>query len=257
MHTVGDMGRGTRTYFHYRIPRRLAAIGCRLLAASTALLLAQELIRHAEGAEPAPSQPDQYAWRSLFDGKSLKGWKAPQFGGEGEVTVKDGCIQLAMGNSMSGVTYTGPLPKIDYELTLEGKRTNGNDFFCTTTFPVGKSPCSLVVGGWGGTVVGLSCIDFYDASDNPTTKFMDFKNNRWYRVRIRVTDAKIEAWIDDEKQVDMITAGHKVSIRDECDLCQPLGVASWSSEAMLRNIRIRKLKPAEVKQIAEESKKVE
>ena len=29
---------------------------------------------------------DPFAWRSMFDGKTLKGWKVPQFGGEGEVT---------------------------------------------------------------------------------------------------------------------------------------------------------------------------
>ena len=52
---------------------------------------------------------------------------------------------------------------MDYEVTLEGKRVAGDDFFCTTTFPVGESFCSFVVGGWHGTVVGLSSIDGMDA----------------------------------------------------------------------------------------------
>ncbi len=196
---------------------------------------------------------DPYAWKSLFDGKSLKGWKAPEFGGEGEVTIEDGCIILGMGDGITGATYTGELPKKNYELMLEGKRLDGNDFFCTTTFPVGDEPCSFVIGGWGGTVVGLSNVDFYDASDNVTTNFHDLKSNTWYRIRIRVSDSKVEAWIDDEKLVDLPTEGHKFSVRWEVDLCKPLGVASWCTKGAIRNVRIRKLKPEEVKEIAEET----
>lgn len=235
-------------------PARATLLVGIVLGLLAAMLLADQVIRRAGGAEPAAkpatkpaAKPavDPYAWQSLFDGKTLNGWKVPNFGGEGEVKVADGAITVAMGDSMSGVTATIKPPRTDYELELEGKRLDGNDFFCTTTFPVGDAPCSLVVGGWGGAVVGLSCVDFYDASDNITTKFMDFKNNVWYKVRIRVTKPKIEAWIDDEKVVDLDTAGRRFSIRDECDLCQPLGICTWCSSAALRNIRIRQIKPGE------------
>ncbi|NUQ63476.1 MAG: DUF1080 domain-containing protein [Pirellulales bacterium] len=198
---------------------------------------------------------DPYAWKSLFDAKTLTGWKAPKFGGEGEVKVEDGMIILGLGDGITGATYTGELPKINYEVTLEGKRLDGNDFFCTTTFPVGDSPCTFVVGGWGGTVVGLSNVDFYDAADNVTTNFHDLKKDTWYRIRIRVSDSKIEAWIGDDKLVDLPTEGHKFSIRWEVDLCKPLGIASWCTKGAVRDIRIRKLKPEEVKQIAEETAK--
>ena len=57
--------------------------------------------------------------------------------------------------------------QLELELLLEGhhlmgqeafeaQRVQGNDFFATTTFRVGKDPLTFVVGGWGGTVVGLS-----------------------------------------------------------------------------------------------------
>ena len=88
-------------------------------------------------------------------------------------------------------------------MVLEGKRVDGRDFFCTTTFPVGDSFCSLVVGGWGGMVTGISSINGADASENETTGSMEFKNDKWYKVRIRVTEKKIEAWIGDEKVVDV------------------------------------------------------
>lgn len=205
------------------------------------------------GQKPAALAKDPYQWNSLFDGKTLTGWKAPKFGGEGEVSVKDGAIVLGMGEAMTGVTWDGgELPKVDYEVTLEAMRTKGVDFFATTTFPVNDSWCSFVVGGWAGTVVGLSSIDYYDASDNATTTFMSFKDKQWYRIRVRVTKHKIQAWIDDELKVDFAYPGHKITIRFECDPCRPLGISSWCTEGRIRDIRIRKLKPEEVAATAEE-----
>jgi len=198
------------------------------------------------GDASAGNAPDPFAAVDLFDGKTLTGWKIANFGGEGEVEVKDGMIVLPMGMSMTGVTYTGEVPRTNYELSLEGMRLDGTDFFCTTTFAVGEKPCTLVVGGWGGTVVGLSNVDFYDASDNSTTTFQEFKDKQWYRIRIRVTDAKVEAWIDDNKVVTQERAGHKFGIRYEVELCQPLGVSTWDTTGAIRNIRLRTLKPEEV-----------
>lgn len=204
-------------------------------------------------ADAKPAVEDPYQWKSLFDGKSLDGWKTPSFGGEGTVEVKDGAIVLGLGESMTGIAWEGDeLPKIDYEVTLEGMRTNGVDFFCTTTFPVNDTWCSFVVGGWGGTVVGLSSVDFYDASENQTATFMAFENKQWYRIRIRVTRDKIQAWIDDEKKVDLPHKKHKISIRFECDPCKPFGISSWCTEGRIRNIRIRKLKAEEIAATAAE-----
>src|SRR5262245_61530565 len=152
------------------------------------------------GAAPRPPAKEKEDWKSLFDGKTLDGWKAADFFGPGKVHIKDGAIVMERGKIMTGVTYSrGDFPKMDYEVTLEGKKTAGDDFFCTTTFPVGDSFCSLVVGGWSGTVVGLSSLESMDASMNETRKDMDFKTSQWYRVRIRVSQKRIEAWIDKEK----------------------------------------------------------
>ena len=178
---------------------------------------------------------------SLFDGKTLGQWKVTEFGGQGNVDVKDGAIVLEMGNDLTGVHWTGSLVRMNYEITLEAMRVAGSDFFCGLTFPVGPNPCSLILGGWGGTVCGLSNIDYYDAANNETTRVISFENGRWYRVRLRVTPDKIEAWLDDEKLVDVVTAGRKISIRPEVDLSQPLGIASWRTTAAIRNIRLRRL----------------
>ena len=161
---------------------------------------------------------------------------------------------MDMGSMMTGVTWTGEVIRNNYELELEGMRLDGSDFFCTTTFPVGKDPCSLVVGGWGGSLVGLSSIDYADASENSTTRSMAFKNNQWYHVRIRVSDAAIEAWIDGQQMVSQPRKDHKFSIRIEVDQCRPLGISTWSTKGAVRNIRVRPLKPEEVQAISQKIK---
>lgn len=186
-------------------------------------------------------QDEKQNWTSLFDGKSLKGWKTTKFGGEGDVFVKDGRIRLEIGSALTGIHTDRKLPRTNYEVTLEAMRVEGGDFFCGLTFPVKKDPCSLIIGGWGGAVCGLSSIDGFDASENGTTTYREFKNGHWYRIRLRVSDEKIEAWIDDKQIVEQELEGHKISIRAEVELSQPFGIATWQTSGALRNIRIRRL----------------
>lgn len=196
----------------------------------------------AVSAQQPPGAKAPLKWKSLFDGRSMAGWKATNFGGEGEVTIENGAIIMEQGNDMTGVTYDKKdFPKMNYEVTLEGKKIEGRDFFCTTTFPVGETHCSLVVGGWGGTVVGLSSIDFQDASENETNSIQQFKHNQWYRLRIRVTKEKIQAWIDDKQVIDFETKGRKISLRAECDPCKPFGIATWRTTGAARDIKVRLL----------------
>jgi len=178
-------------------------------------------------------------WRALFDGKTLAGWKVPVFGGDGRVYVKDGAIHMERGAMCTGATWTGPIPRDNYEIAMEAMRVDGGDFFCGLTFPVGKDQMTLILGGWGGTLVGLSCIDGYDASENEVGQSCDFKNGRWYRVRVRVTKANIRVWLDGERIIDLERAGRKFSIRAEVELSVPLGIATWITHGAARNIRIR------------------
>jgi len=200
------------------------------------LLLAAMAAATGLAAEP-PADP----WVSMFDGKTLNGWKATKFGGEGDVEVKDGRIVLDFGASATGITWAGEFPKTNYEIRCDAMRVDGIDFFCALTFPVKDSHATFVVGGWSGGVVGISCIDYYDASENETTKYQAFKNGQWYKVRVVVTDEKIQAWIDNEQMVDLELEGHKLSVRVEVDLCKPLGIASWMTKAALKDIRYRRL----------------
>ncbi|MGD9721199.1 MAG: DUF1080 domain-containing protein [Pirellulales bacterium] len=182
---------------------------------------------------------DNEAVQSLFDGRTLGEWKKTAFGGEGDVAVKDGAIIIDPGNPMSGITWSGKYPKMDYEISLEAQRVTGSDFFCGLTFPVGDGPCSFICGGWGGGVVGLSSLDGSDASENETTSYQEFENGRWYKIRVRVTKGKIQAWIDDKQRVDVDTEGKRIGIRLEIDASRPLGIATYNTEAALRKIEIR------------------
>lgn len=182
---------------------------------------------------------DAAGWRSLFDGKVLGGWKSTQFGGEGEVAVVDTALRITRGSDLSGVTWAEKFPRQNFELSLEARRVDGNDFFCGLTFPVGEDCCSLILGGWGGSVVGLSCIDGEDAANNATTQVREFEANRWYAVQVRVTPDRIECHLDGKRIVEQPLEGRRISVRDEVIPSMPLGISTYATTAEIRNIRWR------------------
>jgi len=181
---------------------------------------------------------------SLFDGRTLNQWEITDFGGQGNVYVKDGSIFLERGNDLTGVTWFGPVVRMNYEINLEAMRVAGSDFFCGLTFPVDSNCCSLILGGWGGTVCGISSLNHYDASENETYQSIKFENGRWYHVHVRVTPSRIEAWLDEEKIIDVETAGRIIDTRIEVELSKPLGIATWQTTGAIRNIQLRKLDSA-------------
>lgn len=176
----------------------------------------------------------------LFNGKTLDGWKITQYGTDGPVLVSDGNLVLNYGDGCTGVNWEGDFPKVNYEVSLEAQRTVGNDFFCGITFPVNDDFCSLIVGGWGGPVVGLSCIDGNDAEHNQTRVLKKFDKNRWYKIKLKVTGENITAWIDDDKLVDFNYSGHRLSVRAEVELSKPFGLFTWQTTGVMRNIRLEK-----------------
>jgi hypothetical protein len=197
----------------------------------------------ASAAEKVSTNPPSLkasGWESLFDGKTLKGWKESDFAGRGEVKVKDGQIILEMG-VMTGIRWTNPVTRMNYEISVEAMRAEGGDFFCGLTFPVETNQCSLIVGGWGGGVVGLSSLDGNDASSNETTQYINFQKGKWYLIQLRVSPGRIQAWLDGDPMLDVETKGKTISIRSEMDESVPLGVATWATTGALRNFKLRKL----------------
>ena len=207
-----------------------------LLAVTAGVIVVASLI-----AQERSSPGNEPGWKPLFDGKTLTNWQPTKFVGEGAVKVADGQIILEAGKDLTGITWTGEKPPGNYELTLQAMRVEGRDFFAGVTFPVGDSFCSLIVGGWGGTVVGLSSINGMDASENETSQSIEFTSGRWYTIRVRVSAEKIEAWLDERQIVDVVRKGKEIDIRIEMTKSQPIGVASWRTKAALRDIRLRRL----------------
>ena len=238
------------------MPPRLAPIaaaaGLTLLIAVAATLpaFAEEPAQKEEPVqkqEPSAKKAAGPKWTSLFDGKSLAGWKPSDFLGRGEVAVKEGTIVLGTGMDMTGITIDRKIPKVNYLVELEAKRTDGSDFFCGFTFPVGEEFCSLIVGGWGGGVIGLSSLNGFDASENQTTTYREFENGKWYPVKLRVTDQRITAWIEGKEMVDADIRGVELDTRLEVEWSKPFGIATWNTAAALRKLRLRELTEQEVK----------
>ncbi len=221
-------------------PRRAAAHN-EDMAVIDRLMLVAAMVGLAAGAQRGMSAESAEEWIPLFDGRSLAGWKEPPFLTPGKVEVKDGTIVLGRGR-MTGITWTGEFPRSGYEIRFEAARLEGKDYFAGITFPVKEEHCSWVSGGWDGTVVGLSNVDGYDASENETSAAREFESGRWYQFRLAVTEKRIRAWIDGEVVVDLETAARKFGLPfGESDLSAPLGFSSYGTKAGLRKVEYRRL----------------
>ncbi|UUO08232.1 DUF1080 domain-containing protein [Blastopirellula sp. J2-11] len=209
---------------------------------SLSLICCLQIALTLQAEEPKAQEP---AVEKLFDGKSLSGWKIADKGNfdkHGAVTVKEGEILIKKGDSGAGIFRTDQPPRMNYEISLEAKRTDGSDFFCGLTFPINDEYCTMVIGGWGGGVTGLSNVDDLSAIENGATGYQEFKNDQWYKIRLRVTPESITAWIDGDSIFNVKTAGAKFSIWWEQEPMRPLGIATWNTSAALRNLELKKLK---------------
>jgi hypothetical protein len=76
---------------------------------------------------------------------------------------------------------------------------------------------------------------------------MNFETGRWYRIRLRVSEPKLEVWIDEKQIVNAVTTEHRLSLRaGDIELSKPFGLASWVTGAAFRDIKIRTVNgPAE------------
>lgn len=201
--------------------------------------------KEATSVTTAATEKD--GWQSLFNGKDLDGWKVTNFGGEGKVYVENGEVVISQGVDLSGIHTEQKLPKSNYEIQFEAMRQQGSDFFAGLTFPVKDSHCSLILGGWGGGVCGISSLDGMDAAENETTSYQAFEKGKWYKVRIEVRDNHLNAWLDDISIVDVDTTDRRIGTRFEVDKSKPFGFATYCTTGRIRHAKIRPL-PADAKE---------
>src|SRR5437867_4296794 len=102
---------------------------------------ALDLLRKAAAKPTQPFEGED--WQSMFDGKTLTGWRLTEFAGRAEVQCESGLLVLNMGDPFTGINWTNEVPKINYEVALDAMRVSGSDFFCGLTVPMRDSYCSL------------------------------------------------------------------------------------------------------------------
>lgn len=206
------------------------------------LLLAAGLLLHFAAGCQTKHEPVALITPELTNLKPI------QFGGEGAVTVEDGVLNLDMG-TMTGVRYAGDADALfgeareNYEITLDAKRVEGLDIFLGLTFPVGKDGhVSLVLGGWGGAVNGISNLNGANASENKTTTFKTYNDREWHPVRVRVTADKIECWVDGEQIVNVNRADY-----DNYDThgmvvdSKPFGLFTYETWGAYKDLKVQRL----------------
>lgn len=186
-------------------------------------------------------------WKLLTE-EFASAWQPAGMAEGGKVTIQDGEIVLHPGQPMTGAVFDASkwknahMPMSGYAIEFEAMRVEGDDFFGTVTFPVNDTHVSLVVGGWGGSLVGISNIDDMDANENNTRGNGTFENNRWHKVRIEVRDDGIQAWINGKLFVNVSTKGHKLGLRPgDIEKCVPFGFASYTTHARIRDVVIHRL----------------
>ena len=230
------------------------------------------------------AEPPEPKWTPLFNGETLENWDRVDAGGSGPVEVKEGVLTVGMGVGASGIRYNKGFPMTNYEIRYEARRGMGNDFFGALTFPVDDFHCTFINGGWGGGTIGLSCINGHDASDNQTSSYYRFDKDSWYEFKIRVCEGKIAVWIKEFKSpeklekeriakeqrekaakegkpvdpyfredpdpnvpvVNFLALDEKISLRNESSDFKPLGLATWTTEGLIRKMEYRILTDEEI-----------
>lgn len=183
---------------------------------------------------------------SLLDNE-LSNWDKLVFGADGDIFIEENVLHMDMGGPLTGIVYNGDPAELlgptleNYEITFEAQRLQGMDFFVGLSFPVGTDGhVTLILGGWGGGLVGLSNLDHADASMNPTTQLMQFESDRWYTVRVQVTTDAIRVWLDGDQVIDVNRADHTdYTLRGEVMITEPIGLCCYQTHAAYRGLRVR------------------
>jgi hypothetical protein len=184
----------------------------------------------------------------LFEAPLIDHWQDAKIDDGGEVKREADGFTLKEGAPMTGNVFPtweqDGLPLINYRVTYEAMRVSGSDFFGSVTFPVGsRERCvTFVLGGWGGTQVGISSIDGSDASQNPTGSSHRFEDGRWYRIRIEVEEQSLRVWLDDLPLVSFNPKGRQLHLRGaDIAKCVPFGFATFGTEGRVRACVVERL----------------
>jgi cytochrome c551/c552 len=181
-----------------------------------------------ESRAPLPAPPEDASWTSLFDGKSLDGWR--NYGSseqrqwqaiDGELTFVPGSFPMlsmirtaVFGGGSTDLIY-GREKFRNFELELEWKISAGGNsgiFYLVAderhNMPWETGLEMQVLDNEGhsdGQIQSHRAGDLYDlvAAQPETVK----QPGEWNRVKIRIQDNRIEHWLNGEKVVDIERGG--------------------------------------------------
>lgn len=121
----------------------------------------------------------------------------------------------------------------DYEITLEAKKTGGQEGFLVMARVTDKENFYwLNLGGWDNRKHGLERGDTgkrQDVVGEP--QLGTIETDRWYKVRLRCEGARIQAWLDERPVLDF-TDG------ENPHLVGAAGLGTWGTTARFRNVRV-------------------
>ncbi len=150
----------------------------------------------------AADKPKEEGWISLFDGRTLDGWK--ESGAPGSFTVEDG-ILVAKGKPMGHLFYQGDVEGHDFKnfevkveaMTLPG--SNGGIYFHTKYQDKGwpRQGFEVQVNNTHRDPIKTGSIyQVRNVTESPA------KDNEWFTVHITVRGKQVTVMVDDKKVVD-------------------------------------------------------
>ncbi|MEC9032664.1 MAG: sulfatase/phosphatase domain-containing protein [Planctomycetota bacterium] len=189
-------------------------------------------------------------WTSLFDGKTLKGWRQP---GPSPAT------QIAANDSMkvvNGEIHLSPAPKVfylhtrsftDFILELEAKMPD-KDFDSGVGFRCVLPKGAFLPKGFQSEISDIRSGGIFDIGVgwvHPTEKQEDidsfvkrtgtfYKQGKWNQIRVRCQGSRIQTWVNGQLSSDIENATHKSGV---------IGLQHNAKQGIyrFRNIRIREL----------------
>jgi hypothetical protein len=191
------------------------------------------------------SKPQRW---EMLEAAMLPQWVAVAIEGAGKPQMGPGEFVLPEGAPMTAVRFGGwesiGLPVVDYAIEYEAMRVAGQDFFGAVTFPIRslKTCATLVNGGWGGGLVGISNIDEQSANENATRGEHRFVNGQWYRFRLEVRSEEIRGWLDGRLIINASLKARTISLRaGDIERCAPFGLATYGTTGKVRGLVVERL----------------
>jgi hypothetical protein len=164
-------------------------------------LLSVCLLALASGTSARAAEPASGDWQSLFDGKTLTGWRASEV--PGSFSVHDGAIVVR--GPRSHLFYVGPVAWHDFrnfELQLEVMTkpgANSGVYFHTAWQDEGWPAQGYEVQVNNSQSDPKRTAGLYAVEDNFKAPV---KDNVWFTLRIRVEGQRIRTFVDDKPIVD-------------------------------------------------------